>query len=125
TVPVRVVDVLEAIEIDEQQRELGAVACRLVDRLPHLLGEQLAVRQPGEAVVISELLNTLLGAPAFGHVTRSPVDAGQLAGRTAGRRLELELDQPDLPDLVDDAVLQSVAGDRLDRAPEVLLHLLE
>ena len=47
----RVVDLLEAIEVHQQHRELGAVAVGDRDLALDLLAEARAVRQPGEAVV--------------------------------------------------------------------------
>jgi hypothetical protein len=48
----RVVDVLEAVEVDEQQRHLAAVAPRALDRGADALAHQGAVRQVGEQVAV-------------------------------------------------------------------------
>ena len=60
----RVVDDLEAVEVDEQHRELAVVAPRRLDRQPEQLREHHAIRQAGEAVVRREVLDALLGALA-------------------------------------------------------------
>ena len=49
--PKRVVDLLEAVEVHQQQCEPLAVGRRLGDARAELLGEPLAVRQAGEWVV--------------------------------------------------------------------------
>jgi hypothetical protein len=50
----RVVDVLEPVEVEEHQRHAGAVAARVHERLAQAVGEQVAVGEAGEAVVVRE-----------------------------------------------------------------------
>ena len=53
-VPERVVDLLEAVEVDEQHRD-RAVRAHALDRALDALVEERAVRQPGEGVVEGEV----------------------------------------------------------------------
>ena len=55
----RVVDLLEAVEIEQHQREAGAVALRREERLLEAILEEPAVRETGERVVQRELLDLL------------------------------------------------------------------
>ena len=52
----RVVDALEVVEVEEQARDLRAVALRLREDLLQPLVEQRPVRQPGQDVVLRELV---------------------------------------------------------------------
>ena len=56
-----IVDDLEAIEIDEQHRQLPVPAPRQLDGKVQQLVEQLAVRQVREAVVGGEIFDALIG----------------------------------------------------------------
>ena len=60
----RIVDALEAVEIEEHDRELVAAP----ERLLHLVLEQHAVRQIGERVVARHVHDLGLGLPALGDV---------------------------------------------------------
>ena len=59
----RVVDELEAVEVQEQHRRAGgrAAALRAPDRLRQAVQEQHAVGQPGQRVVQGVVLQALLG----------------------------------------------------------------
>jgi hypothetical protein len=83
-VPERVVDQLEAVEVEEQhgQHALRAAAAR--DGVGQALGEQEAVGQLGQRVVVGQVLQALLHLHAFvdvradGHEVRDrPVGRGQ------------------------------------------------
>src|SRR5262249_36846982 len=66
----RLVDSLEVVEVEEQHAEkLAAAACRL-DRAAQAIAEHPAAAEPGQAVVIGQEADLLLGAPALGHVLR-------------------------------------------------------
>jgi hypothetical protein len=56
----RVVDVLEAVEVEEQHRQHRARPPRVVDRAGQMCGEEQAVRQARELVVVSEMIEMLL-----------------------------------------------------------------
>ena len=71
----RIVDLLEAVEVHQQDRQLGVVAPRVADRLADALAEQDPVGQPGERIVQRLVLVELglldqlaLGALALGDV---------------------------------------------------------
>ncbi len=64
-VPQRVVDVLEAVEVDEHHREFPFVALRDLDLVIEELAEHHPVRQRGERVVRRHVLDALLGAFAL------------------------------------------------------------
>ena len=67
-VPHRVVDVLEAVEVEEQHRHPPRAASRADDRVADALAQQGTVGQAGEGVVIGEVAQLLLGALAVGDV---------------------------------------------------------
>ncbi len=64
----RVVDPLEAVEIDEQQCQAALLARRLGERIAEQLGKQVAVRQSAEAVEVSQFADPVLGRHALGDV---------------------------------------------------------
>ena len=57
----RVVDQLEAVEVDEEHREPALVPLRLRERLLQALAEHRAVEEPGERVVARDELEIALG----------------------------------------------------------------
>ena len=68
----RVVDGLEAVQVDEHEREPGVAARRVDDRLLEAIVEQHAVGQPGEGIARGEVLGALLGLLALRDVGRGP-----------------------------------------------------
>ena len=79
----RVVDALEFVDVDVEHREL--LACRNPRELPfELLAEQHPVRQIGQRVVMRQMRDPLLGAPALGDVLqgRHPAAVGKRRYRT-------------------------------------------
>ena len=77
----RIVDVLEAVQVEEQHRDAAFLAARAHDRARQALGQQRAVRQAGQRVVVRQVAQFLLGALLVG-------DVGEHARRNgcAGRR---------------------------------------
>ena len=75
----RVVDVLEAVEIDQEQRAallpMGRVAQRLVERLAH----HRAVGQAGQRIEPGEPVDLLLGAALLGEVGADAAEAEEAA----------------------------------------------
>ena len=65
-----VVDLLEAVQIQIQQRERALVAARARDRLLQQMLELHAVRHLGERVVARQVADAPLGALALGDVAR-------------------------------------------------------
>ena len=61
----RVVDDLEPVEVDEQQRELPLVARGGIDRAAQHAVEHFPVRQIGQAVVRRQILDPLVGLGLF------------------------------------------------------------
>ena len=57
----RIVDVLEAVEVEEQHRELAAPAMRAGDRLSDAVGQQRAIGQAGQRVVVRHVHDALVG----------------------------------------------------------------
>ena len=74
-----VVDVLEAIEIDEQHRQRGAAVAGLLDGLGGLLAQQHAVGQAGQQVVVGQQLDALIGFALAGDVTEQDHEARRQA----------------------------------------------
>src|SRR5206468_10801048 len=66
-VPKRVVDALEFVDVDIEQRELLA-ANRLAKLAIDLIAEQHPVREVGQRVVMRQMRDFLVGKPALGHV---------------------------------------------------------
>ena len=66
----RVVDRLEVVEVHEEHRDRPTVAQLAVERVLHTVGEQGAVRQPGQRVVQRLVLELLLELLPLGDVSR-------------------------------------------------------
>ena len=77
--PERVVDALELVDVDIEQRELLAPAGSLQLAFD-LFAEQHPVRQVGQRVVMREVRDLLVGAPALGNVVDDVDDVAGLAG---------------------------------------------
>ena len=75
-VPQRVVDVLEPIEIEEQQRGERAVALGARQRQLEAIAEQKPVREPGEDVVGRLMGDLLLRANPLHDPSELPADLG-------------------------------------------------
>ncbi len=63
----RVVDLLEAVEIDQQDRKSFLIAMRSQDRLLQAIEEERAIGKIGQRVVIGQVGDALIG-----HVTLAP-----------------------------------------------------
>ena len=109
----RVVDVLEFVEIDPVQRERPVAAPRQHQLAPQLIGEQRAVRQAGERVMLRHVQQMLLGALVLGDVERSGQHADHGIAAVAQRRFGGE-EHALIAAAVDDRLL--VARQRLDRS---------
>jgi hypothetical protein len=64
----RVVDRLEVVQVEVEQRDRRAGAAGAGDRVLEALFEQRTVGEPGQAVVVGEVRQLLLAAVARGHV---------------------------------------------------------
>ena len=71
----RVVDLLEVVEVDEQDREALVLRVAGVQRVLEAVDEQGAVREPGEHVVERAVRELLLERDTVGHVARVHDDA--------------------------------------------------
>ena len=67
----RVVDLLEAVEIEQQQRRGRFRAAPAGQHIVDFAAEQGAVGEAGEGVIVSELFQLLLGGLALGDVLNS------------------------------------------------------
>jgi hypothetical protein len=76
----RVVDALEAVKVDKQGCEAGAVPLRAGDCIAQVLVERLPVRQAGESVEEREPAYLLFGKPALGHILQAAEQAQHAAG---------------------------------------------
>ena len=107
----RIVDELEAVEVDEQHRHLLVEALRLRQRLGEAIHQHRAVGQAGERVVVRQVLDARLlrlalgdvldhaGAPhvaarAVAHDVHAHVHVARLVAGRADAELELELGLP-------------------------------
>ena len=84
----RIVDALEFVDVDIEQGELLAAA-GLLELALDLLAEQHAVRQVGQRVVMREMGDLLVGAPAFGDVLD---DVDDVAGSPASSRIPMRFE---------------------------------
>ena len=78
----RVVDALEFVDVDIEQRELlaaGGLAKLALD----LLAEQHPVRKVGQRVVMRQMRDLLVGKPALGNVVDDVDDVARLTRRIA------------------------------------------
>ena len=76
-----VVDALEAVEIERQNRQPLAFAFGACHRVLELAKKTLAVRQTGEAVVVGQPVNLFLGPPTLRDVLEGAALAHYLAAR--------------------------------------------
>ena len=77
----RVVDDLEPVEIDEQNREPPPVSLRLVDGMVQSLAEHDAVGQPGERVMGGNEAQRLFGLHALQVLSDLAADRLQHCGK--------------------------------------------
>ena len=110
----RVVDLLETIEIEEQHADSRTARARALECGLELVAEEAPVRQPGEAVVVGELPDLVLGLLAFGDVLDHAVHRDRPAPVVA-IDLALDLHDPHLPGRPREPALEvhlTVAGKR-------------
>ena len=67
----RIVDDLETIEIEEQDRDLFLVTPGCGERAAQAIIEQAAVGQAGERIVVGQVLDLAFGSFAVGYVDQS------------------------------------------------------
>lgn len=84
-VAVGVVDVLEVVQVEQQQRNKVAAAPGERERPLHPVGEQATVGQAGQRVVMGKVTELLGGMDAFGDVGADAVIAGKVAVFMEGR----------------------------------------
>ena len=87
----RVVDILEAIEVDQQQRRVVAQAARVVERALGAPDQLAPVGQAGQGVEIGQVADAVLGHAAVGHV----LEHAGVADAVAMLELGLGLDMHD------------------------------
>ena len=87
--PERIVDQLEAVEVEDHDREQLLAAPRPLDRLGQTVIEQQAVGQAGQRIVVGEVADRLLGVFADCDVTnRQDVQNITVEEDFAGRELQ-------------------------------------
>jgi hypothetical protein len=72
-----VVDVLEPVEVDEDDRQMAVVPLGPHHGPPEVVGEEVAVGQCGEFVVVGQPPDLVLGAMPVGDVLVRPGDLGR------------------------------------------------
>ena len=106
----RIVDRLEIVEAEHQHRDLVRAAPRVQQDLVHVLAQQIAVRQPGQAVVLGHEGEPRLGALALGDVHQRQQHRGLVAIDQMAR-IDRQIDQRAVgPDVLPGARRQFVAG---------------
>src|ERR1700684_4253728 len=91
--PEQVVDLLEAVEIDAENRKARAACADLFQDLREMGIQRGAIRQVGQDIVAGHMQDALLGPLSIGHVEghRDRSIAAVIAQRT---RLDRHLDYP-------------------------------
>ena len=110
-VPERVVDGLEVVEVEHEQRAAGAVAAHERDVAVELALEGAAVEQAGEVVVVGEVAQLGLMAAVVGDVLELDEDVQRPPARVVHDRRR-DGDPHEVPVGVDQALLAAV-GDRV------------
>ena len=75
----RVVDDLEAVEVDQQQRHLVAEAARVLERALGAPDQLAPVRQAGQRVEVGQVADLVFGQAPVGHVLHDAGVADQVA----------------------------------------------
>ena len=107
----RVVEELEAVEVEEEHRHVALLAARLHDRLVEAVLHEAPVGQPRERVVVRHVVDGALGVQALGHVLDEGGEAHDAPARVDERRVvPLALDRVPAAGHVLKAHLGAVAG---------------
>ena len=77
--PERIIDILEAVKIKENQRQRFAVAFRHAQRLADSAGQQVAVRQTGQRIEMRQAMNLRLVRLVIGNVAENADIVADLA----------------------------------------------
>ena len=107
----RVVDRLEAVEVDEEHRKCAALALRIRDRLRETSFERKPIRQTGQAVAMGGIKKHVLGLLELRHVDRHADGADDIP-----LFVRQWLDVVTQPTVVDAAVRGARASPRKRRA---------
>ena len=106
----RIVDRLEIVEAEHQHRDLFGAAPGVQQDLVHVLAQQIAVRQAGQAVVLGHEGKPRLGALALGDVHQRQQHRG-LVVIDQMARIDRQIDQRAVgPDMLPGARRLFVAG---------------
>jgi len=118
-VPERVVDHLEAVEVDEQHADVPVVAARVDQCLLQAQFQRQAVRQFGQRVVVRQEVDAFLGTLALGDVG----EHRDVMGHAAGREFHDGVDRHPLRvDVAALAAVENLAGP-VAVAPQGVPHL--
>ncbi len=90
-VPTAVVDDLETVQVDEQQRQLPVVTTTRLNGGPEPFEQQAAVGKPGERVVGGQVPQLAVRVPQLGDVVQGP-HVHDRAAVTVGDRAGAQLD---------------------------------
>ena len=82
-VPERIVNVLEAVQVEERHAHQSSVTFGLDHGLAQTVGEQDAIRQSGQAVIVRESPQLFLGVPTFADIQLYAEHAGRPTGGVA------------------------------------------
>src|SRR5260221_108832 len=112
-VAVRVVDLLEAVEVDEDQRELAVATARALYRLLERRPEAGAVGEPGERIAVGERRDALARERDLGDVAPDAAVAEEAA---AGAEARLAAHREGAHRAIFDAARELEIADRLAAA---------
>ena len=88
----RIIDRLEMVEAEHQHRHLFGVTAGAQQDVVHLLAQQIAVRQPGQPVMLGHASQPRFGALAFGGVDQRQQDRWPVAVNEL-TRIDRQVDQ--------------------------------
>src|SRR5512147_1065070 len=116
----RVVDCLEAVEIEHEHSHLSSVAVYPDDGALDAITEQAAVGEPGQGIVLGQIAHPLLAALALGNVVDDrdvPLDlAGVISDRA--NRLFDDVNRSVLSAIDDFALPPAIGGAGFEYRPE-------
>ncbi len=124
-VAVRVVDRLEAVQVEEQHRQRAAVTTRGLDRAGESVAEQEPVRQAGERVVLRQVGHALRHRARRPDIVEDQHGTGHETGAVADRRSRV-LDRRFVTVATDQQAVRTQADGRIlqDRQRQGIRHRL-
>ena len=83
----RIVDLLEAIEVDAQHGQRFSALLRSIYRVREMFHERGAIGQIGERIIVCQVRNSGLGLLALGNILRKAEEVARFAGLVRYRKI--------------------------------------